>query len=250
MKKLMVWVLGVMASLVTSFAFANATATSVSGTVSAQNGAASRVVRQGDTLRAGEIVTTGAGSSAVLRFEDGQLAVLGANSKMQIQAFEYNPQAKTGNIVLNLLAGGMRAITGLIGQSNPQRVAYKAGNYTIGIRGTDVTIATAGGDVVVTVNSGSISFTIGGQTYTVTAGDGAFMSGNTVRQDTISAIVNYVQQNAPALNSSLSNTGSVQIPLPSGTPGTPGDTGTPGATGTTGTLTSTPSQSGGGGSRR
>ncbi|MGE0357608.1 MAG: FecR domain-containing protein [Burkholderiales bacterium] len=173
MKRLLQFVVGMLAALATSNALANATAFSVSGNVSAQAGvAAARVVRQGDTLRAGETVSTGPRSSAVLRFEDGQIAALGANSRMVIQAFEYDAQAKSGNILLNLLQGGMRAVTGLIGRAQPQRVTYRAGNYTIGIRGTDVNIATDGGNAVVTVTEGLISFSFGTQTITVPAGDG------------------------------------------------------------------------------
>lgn len=250
MKRMMVWILGVMAMLATSLAFADATANTVTGTVSAATGsAAQRVVRQGDTLRAGDVVATGPNSSAVLRFDDGQIAVLGANSRMMIQAFEYNAPAKTGNIVLNLLSGGMRAITGLIGKANPTKVTYKAGNYTIGIRGTDVNIATDQGNVAVTVNEGSIVFTIAGQTFTVTAGNGAFMRPDgTVRTDVISAIVNLVAPVAPELGQLLQEVGSIPIgvfvPSGAGAPGAP-----PGEV-VTGTITSTPAgppTTGGGG---
>jgi hypothetical protein len=195
MKRIMVWVLGLMAALATSLVFANATAFSVSGNVSAQSGAAAaRTVRQGDTLRTGDTVITGPGSSAVLRFEDGQIAAISANSRMLIQAYDFNAQAKSGNVVLNLLSGGMRAITGLIGRTSPQRVTYKAGNYTIGIRGTDVEIATDGGNVVVTVTEGVISLAFGTQTITVPAGDGvnARFDG-TFQQAAIATIIQQLQ---------------------------------------------------------
>ena len=92
----------------------------------------------------------------------------------------------------------MRAITGLIGRNSPKKVTYRAGNYTIGIRGTDVDDRRRrSGNVMVTVNDGTISFTVGGQTYTVTAGQGAFMRADgTVRTDVITAIVAQVQAQA------------------------------------------------------
>ena len=82
---------------------------------------------------------------------------------MVVQTYDYNAQAKTGNVVLNLLSGGMRAITGLIGLGSPQKVTYKAGNYTIGIRGTDVTILSTENQTLltVTVNEGRVSVTYG-----------------------------------------------------------------------------------------
>lgn len=245
MKRLMVWVLGLMVSLATSLVFANATASSVTGNVSAQTGtAAARVVREGDTVRAGDTVFTGARSSAVLRFEDGQIAALGPNSRMVIQAFEYNAQAKTGNIVLNLLSGGMRAITGLIGRSQPQRVTYKAGNYTIGIRGTDVNIATDQGNVVVTVTDGLISFTFGTQTITVPAGDGVnARTDGTFQQAAIAQIIQQLQSTPEGqqLLNSIQGVQTLQAAIAAAaagregaviTPGTP----TPNPSGPTGTA--------------
>lgn len=170
MKRALVWFFGLMMALASSLALANAVATSVFGSVVAQAGtSASRAVRQGDILRAGDTISTGSGASVVLKFDDGQIAALGANSKMVIQAYEFNEQAKTGNVVLNLLNGGMRAITGLIGRSSPQKVTYRAGNYTIGIRGTDVTIVTNSNQslMTVSVNDGRVSFTYGSPPVTI-----------------------------------------------------------------------------------
>ncbi len=237
MKRMMAWVLGLVASLVATSVFANATATTVTGDVTAQTGsAAARVVRQGDILRMGDTVATGAGSNAVLKFEDGQIAALGPNSRMVITAYEYNAQASTGNVVLSLLRGGMRAITGLIGKSQPQKVTYKAGNFTIGIRGTDVYIATLDGDVVVTVEDGLISFTFGDRTITVRAGEGVnARRDGTFQQAAIATILQQLQstpQGQQLLNS-IQGVQTIQAAvsqaaagqggaLGSGTGGTPG----------------------------
>lgn len=175
---LALWVL-----LFAGLALANtATITAAAGTVQAQTGTApARVLRVGDLVRQGDTVITGAASSAVLRFEDGQVSALTANSRMTITAYQYNPQTQSGNVLLSLIDGGMRAITGLIGRRSPDNVAYRAATATIGIRGTDVTIVSAQGNVVVTVNAGVISFqrvnvTTGqpiGQPTTVNVGEAA-----------------------------------------------------------------------------
>lgn len=159
-----------------------ATITAATGTVQAQAGTApARALRVGDLVRQGDTIITGAASSAVLRFEDGQVSALTANSRMTITAYQYNPQTQAGNVLLSLINGGMRAITGLIGNRTPSNVAYRAANATIGIRGTDVTIVSAQGNVVVTVNAGVITFqrvnvTTGqpiGQPTTVNVGEAA-----------------------------------------------------------------------------
>jgi hypothetical protein len=168
-------VMGLIALLIAPSVFANATATSVTGTVQAQAGSApTRIVRQGDVLRAGDTVTTGAGSSTVLRFEDGQTAALSANSRMTISSYTFNRQAGTGNVLLSLLDGGLRAITGLIGRNDPAKVTYKAASVTIGIRGTDTDIVVGPAGVVATVNDGSISFAMPGQAAVIiSAGEAA-----------------------------------------------------------------------------
>ena len=166
-------------------AASTAVATSVTGNVQVQTGSApARTLRTGDELAQGDTVSTGAGSSVVLKFDDGQVAALTANSRMTITSYQYEPSTGSGNVLLSLVSGGMRAITGLIGRRSPNQVAYRAATATIGIRGTDVTIATADGNVVVSVNEGSISFTMNNQTVVIPAGqairarpDGTFSRG-------------------------------------------------------------------------
>jgi hypothetical protein len=189
MKKLAV-LLGCLAMLVTEFALANATATSVTGSVQAQAGSApARVVRLGDTLRQGDTVV-------VLRFEDGQIAALAANSRMAITTYTFNSQARTGNVLLSLIDGGMRAVTGLIGRSAPANVAYRARSATIGIRGTDSNVVIGPNGVVATVNDGAISFALPGQDpVVITAGEGVFARNDgTLTRGAIQQIANQLAQ--------------------------------------------------------
>jgi hypothetical protein len=172
MKKLSA-IFGVLALLAAELVFASASVTSLAGTVTAALGAApGRPLRQGDMVREGETVTTGAGSSVVLRFDDGQITALVANSRLTITTYQYNPQTQSGNVLLSLVEGGMRAITGLIGGRSPDRVAYRAATATIGIRGTDITVVTSAGNILVTVTNGIISYQFPGQAaVTVNAGN-------------------------------------------------------------------------------
>jgi hypothetical protein len=208
-----------------------AIATSVTGTVQAQTGTASpRPVRLGDELRQGDTVLTGAASSVVLKFDDGQVAALTANSRMTITSYQYNPQARTGNVLLSLVNGGMRAITGLIGRNQPERVAYRAATATIGIRGTDVTIATNGTDVAVTVIEGSVTFTYGGQTIVIPAGEGVLLKDGRVSPGTIAQILAALPA---ALQVSIGGIGGLTAAINDAVPGTPRDSGLSTSTGTT-----------------
>ena len=99
-------------------------------------------------------------SALVLKFDDGQVAALTASSRMQITAYAYNPQSRTGNVLLSLVVGGMRAITGLIGHNQPGNVNFRAATATIGIRGSDGDIVTDGTtNVAITVREGEFTFT-------------------------------------------------------------------------------------------
>jgi hypothetical protein len=174
----------------------SAVATTVTGTVQVQTGAASaRPLRQGDEVRQGDTISTGAASSAVLKFDDGQIAALTANSRMTITAYQYNPQARTGNVLLSLINGGMRAITGLIGRNQPDRVAFRAATATIGIRGSDGNIATDGENVTVSTNDGVFTITVLGQTITIPAGQAVLLASGRLSQGTIQQILNQLPPN-------------------------------------------------------
>ncbi|HEX3098255.1 MAG TPA: FecR domain-containing protein [Usitatibacter sp.] len=191
MKKISI-ILALAALLFTDLALAaSAVITSLTGSVSVQTGAAApRALRQGDEVVQGDTVSTGAASSVVLKFDDGQVAALTANSRMQVTAYAFNPQAKTGNILLSLVVGGMRAITGLIGHNQPDSVKFRAATATIGIRGSDGMIITDGTRVSVTVTDGAFTFTFAGETITIPAGRGAFGADNKVSQGTAQQVFN------------------------------------------------------------
>src|SRR5258706_265686 len=186
MKKLSV-LLAVMALFFTDLVLAanNAVVTSLTGAVQVQTGSApARPLRQGDELSQGDTVITGPASSAVLKFDDGQVAALTANSRMTVTAYAYNPANESGNVLLSLVTGGMRVITGIIGRRTPDRVTYRAATATIGVRGSDGTIITAQNNVVVTVREGAFVFTMNNQTVVIPAGqaiharpDGTFNRG-------------------------------------------------------------------------
>ena len=254
MKKISV-LLALFALAFTELVFASAVVTSLSGTAQVQVGSApARTLRQGDRVNQGDTVSTGPTSSLVLRFDDGQVTALTSNSRMTITQYQFNQQSGTGNVLLSLIDGGMRAITGLIGKTSPDRVSYRAATATIGIRGTDVTIVTSQGNVVVSVTDGAVSFTFNGQTIVIPAGqaiharpDGTFSRG------TINQIQSQLSQ-TPLGNQILGALGGLvglTNAINQAAPGTPPRTDQqPGVGPTTGPTPGTPGgggQGGGGG---
>lgn len=235
---------------------AGAVVTSTTGTISVQTGqAAPRTLRTGDQVAQGDTIITGANSAAVLKFDDGQVVALTANSRMQVTSYAYNPATESGNVLLSLVSGGMRAITGLIGRRAPNQVAYRAATATIGIRGTDTTIATADGNVVVTVSEGSISFAFQGQVLTINAGEAVLARpGQPVIRGTPAqvtaqapaAIQQAVQQQS-ALISAVTNANPGTPPQQQGQQGQQGEQGPQGQQGQQGPGPSGPQGGGAGG---
>jgi len=88
-------------------------------------------VQEGDTL------STEQETYARVKFTDGAEVVLRPGSQLKIAAYAYD-QAKpqSDNIVLNMLKGGLRAVTGLVGKRNRDAVSFGTAMATIGIRGT------------------------------------------------------------------------------------------------------------------
>ena len=155
----------------------------LTGTATATTGSAQRALKIGDLIDSGSVVSTGEKSSAVIKFEDGQVMALAERTSFRIVDYRYNKQrVSQSSAVFSLLQGGLRFITGVIGSTNRNNVRMTAGTATIGIRGTDGTILyiSVTQAVIAAVNAGAIAMetaqgnqTIGVGNYSsVTPGQG------------------------------------------------------------------------------
>lgn len=111
------------------------------GTVTVVNAQGeSRLVTRGAAFAQGETISTGSSSRAQLRFTDGALVSLQPNTDFRVDQYRFDgrPNGQEKGF-FNLLKGGIRTITGMIGRQN--RDAYKVDTpvATIGIRGTEYT---------------------------------------------------------------------------------------------------------------
>ena len=116
-----------------------ATVISLVGTVAAQSpGGKIRILCQNATLSAQDTVTTQRDSYVRLRFSDGGQITLRPQTALRVDSYHYDAaKPAQDTLVFNLLKGGMRAISGLIGhRGNPDAYKAQAGVATIGIRGT------------------------------------------------------------------------------------------------------------------
>ena len=96
-----------------------------------------RTASRGGVLNGGDTVDTGLGF-AQIRLADGSLVSVRSNTEFTLEAFRYEEdEPSTGQMLVNLLRGSFRALTGLIGSGNPDGYRINTPHATIGIRGTD-----------------------------------------------------------------------------------------------------------------
>ncbi len=103
-----------------------------------------RPASAGDALAAVDRIVTGPESSAAVVLRDDTTLVVGPSSRLDLKEFHFNATTHDGGMLVSLLRGSMRMITGLIGKKNPDAVRVETQTATIGIRGTDFIVQTDG----------------------------------------------------------------------------------------------------------
>ncbi len=142
---------------------------------------APRPAQQNDTVISGMLIRTGDNSHAVLKFEDGEVISMQANSTLLVREYIYVPQqVNQSNMVFSVFKGGMRFVTGLIGQLNPKGFRLATPQATIGIRGTDFFVVMTNDGLYSQVSSGSISLTNAAGMSVFKAGDTALTASSKV----------------------------------------------------------------------
>ena len=77
-------------------------------------GQSPRTLGKGLPLKEGDRLTTSDGVSAIVKLQDGTRMTVRPNSELLIQQYQFRDSAPDNNMVMQLLRGGFRAITGLI----------------------------------------------------------------------------------------------------------------------------------------
>src|SRR5580698_312430 len=111
----------------------------------------SRQLKDGDAVYPGDDFTLGDDSYLDLDLEDGGRILLRPDTSFQIQEYHFDPDAhpaageqpllatsqqKPESAFFKLVKGGLRAVDGLIGQSEPKNYGVETPVATIGVRGT------------------------------------------------------------------------------------------------------------------
>ena len=148
--------------------------------------AASRPAIKNDAISSDSVITTGNKSYAVLKFKDGQIVSMQANTAFQIKVYPDDPKKPANsNIVLSNFTGGIRLITGLIDQRDQKTIRLSTPNATIDARGTEFMVATLNNSLYSQIISGSVNMSNDAGTVALTSGQ----TGIAAAPDTLPVVI-------------------------------------------------------------
>jgi hypothetical protein len=96
-----------------------------------------RTLGKGLALQQGDRLTTSEGGSAIVRLADGTRMTVRPNSELVLSQYQFRENAPDNSMLMQLVRGGFRAVTGLISKNSPNAARIQTNTATIGIRGTD-----------------------------------------------------------------------------------------------------------------
>ena len=169
--------------------------THLSGTLSAKRADGStKLLSVKSEVQEGDTLGTESETYARIKFADGGEVVMRPGTQLKIDNYSYNAaKPESDNIVLSMFKGGLRAVTGLIGKRNREKVSFQTETATIGIRGTHFGallcqndcggVPTTGGTpppngLHVDVTNGAIIMSNGAGSVQINAGQFGFVPGS------------------------------------------------------------------------
>src|SRR5690554_1510096 len=127
------------------------------GNVVLTNNSGSYPLEKGASVASGDTVITGEDGRIQMRFSDGGLVSLMPNSRFAVEEYSQPTASSEGSASVNLLKGGMRALSGSIGKKDQDSYKLKTDVATLGIRGTQFVVVMDGAIMRVHVGQGSVA---------------------------------------------------------------------------------------------
>ena len=88
-------------------------------------------------MKSPDRILTGAGSAAALTLQDGTVLAIGPDSALDLSQFQFNATTQEGSVLVSLLRGSLRMLTGAIARLKPEQVKVTTPTSVVGVRGTD-----------------------------------------------------------------------------------------------------------------
>jgi VCBS repeat-containing protein len=106
----------------------------VSGGVTVVRNGASVALNAGDQILKGDVILTADGASAAIMLVDGTALNLGANTRMVMNEFVYDPNSTNNSSMLSLVTGSFAFVSGQVAKTGG--LNFETPVATMGIRGT------------------------------------------------------------------------------------------------------------------
>jgi hypothetical protein len=144
------------------------------GKVTASANDVSRDLKRRSVIFDTDVITTGKNSKAQLRMTDGGMIALKQNTELQITDYQFSDENGKGSVVMELVKGGLRSVTGAIKAKNGGDYNLKTPTGSIGIRGTHYEVELIDGEMFLAVWDGAVDVTVdsnGGNTVSFGQGE-------------------------------------------------------------------------------
>ncbi len=125
----------------------------------------------GTEVSSGDMLSTGPSAWVVVVMSDGTVLNLKSDTKVEVSNYVYNASDSASNASdVEIAIGTLRYVSGLIAETDPSDIAIRAGNTTLGLRGSESETNYDGVRVVTKVISGNWTSTNRNNTYNAGGG--------------------------------------------------------------------------------
>ncbi len=169
-----------------------------------------------DIVASGTVIRTGDNGHAVVKFEDGQVVSMQANTTFQVREYIYDSrQIEDSSIIFSMFKGGMHFVSGQIAKRNSQAFRLATPDATVSVHGTEFMVVMAKNATFSKVLSGSIGMTNAVGSSTISAGQTAL----TLSSDTLTTKVPAASVPAATFSevATIPVPASIAAPLPTAT---------------------------------
>lgn len=109
----------------------------VQGDVTVVRGNVRSAALVGGPVYATDRLITGTRSAAAFTLRDDSVLSVGPDTVVDLSRFEFDATTQDGSLLVDLLRGSLRVVTGLIAKLKPEQVKVLTPTTVIGVRGTD-----------------------------------------------------------------------------------------------------------------
>lgn len=115
----------------------------VKGTVQVEREGKSFAATVGMPVRVGDVITTGAGGSVGITFQDDSLLSIGPDSVLSVDRFVFDNTTHKGEFETSLKRGTLAAVSGKLVKEQPESMRVKTPTAIMGVRGTEFAVKVA-----------------------------------------------------------------------------------------------------------